>query len=318
MGSLAAFLQAEFNAGCPMGWQCRSEVHVLSPPFRKLLGYAPRADVLLEREDGSRRLWIEFEVSRADPVANHAKFATSHLFETQPKTDTFVAMVSSHVARGRRNLAGNTILLMRHVGMNAHQTLLLPQLPPTEIKRLNHLSLEQLTRESLDVRSELERVFSVSEPLAVTGEYRIHFVGDLLEVICNVRRWNEELKSGAGRSLWNKRTSVYFVYDPNSKQFAPAKFCAFLDASHGNREEADAAQIIMTMKLYTSLDETEPRFDGNRAQIHLQKNLGMKLVRPDASTEITNRFDKWLSANSEFIAAHPRGPAFLVPPDWFK
>ena len=33
------------------------------------------ADVLLERVDGSRRLWVEFEVSRADPVANHAKFA---------------------------------------------------------------------------------------------------------------------------------------------------------------------------------------------------------------------------------------------------
>jgi hypothetical protein len=28
-------------------------------------------------------LWIEFEVSRADPVANHAKFATAHLFQPQ-------------------------------------------------------------------------------------------------------------------------------------------------------------------------------------------------------------------------------------------
>ena len=75
-----------------------------------LLGYRPRVDVLLEREDGSRRLWIEFEVSRADPVANHAKFATAHLFQPQAEADSFLAMVSPHVARGRRSLihfAGN-------------------------------------------------------------------------------------------------------------------------------------------------------------------------------------------------------------------
>ena len=131
--------------------------------------------MFLEREDGSRPLWIEFEVCRADPVANHAKFATSHLFEPPPATDTFIAMVSSHVASGRRNLGANTILLMRHIGMNAHQTLLLPHVAPNEIKRLNHLSSDELTRESLDARSELERAILISEPLAMTDEYRIHF-----------------------------------------------------------------------------------------------------------------------------------------------
>jgi hypothetical protein len=318
MGSLAGFLQTEFSASCPSGWRCRDEVHVLSPSFRTLLGYAPRADGLLEREDGLRRLWIEFEVSRADPVANHAKFATSHLFEPQLSTDTFIAMVSSHVARGRRNLAANTILLMRHIGMNAHQTLLLPHVPPNEIKRLNHLPLNELTRESLDTRAEVERVLSVSEPLAMTDKYRIHFVGDLLEVICNLQRWNQELKTDVGQSLWKKRASLYFVYDPQSRQFAPAKFCAFLDASHGSREEADSRQLIMTMRLYTSLDESEPRFDGNRAQTHLRKNLGMKVVTPDVAPNVTRNFDKWLRAHEGFITVHPRGPKFLIPPDWFK
>lgn len=318
MGSLTGFLQAEFIATSPTGWRCRSEVHVLSPPFRELLGYAPRADVLLEREDGSRRLWIEFEVSRADPVANYAKFATSHLFEPQPRTDTFVAMVSSHVARGRRNLAANTILLMRHIGMSAHQTLLLPHLGPAEIKRLNHLPLDQLARESLDTRSELDRALSVSEPVATTDEYRIHFVGDLLEVFCNLQRWNRETKTDTGRSCWTKRPFLYFVYDPESKQFAPAKFCAFLDASHKSRDEAYAAQMIMTMELYTSLDESEPRFDGNRAQVHLRKNLGMKLVTPDESPEIKKHFDRWLRANAAFVTIYARGPRFLAPPDWFK
>lgn len=291
---------------------------MLSPASRKLLGYAPRADVLIEQEDGTRRLWIEFEVSRADPVANHAKFATSHLFEPQPATDTFIAMVSSHVARGRRNLASNTILLMRHIGMNAHQTLLLPHLPPDEIKRLNHLPLDELACESLDARRELDRALSVSEPLAMTDEYRIHFVGDLPEVNCNLQRWNQELQTSTGQSLWGKRTILYFVYDPRSQLFAPAKFCAFLDASHGRCREVDAAQLIMSMQLYTSLDESEPRFDGNRAQRHLRKNLGMTVATPDESPEIEKHFDKWISAIAAFVTVHPRGPKFLIPPVWFQ
>ena len=54
-------------------WTCVREVPVLDPPLAKLLGYAPTADVVLQRVDGTRKPWIEFEVSRADPVANHAK-----------------------------------------------------------------------------------------------------------------------------------------------------------------------------------------------------------------------------------------------------
>jgi hypothetical protein len=45
-------------------------------------------------------------------------------------------MVSSHVDLGRRNLAANTILLMRCVGMNAFQTVLLPQFSPRELQRM--------------------------------------------------------------------------------------------------------------------------------------------------------------------------------------
>ena len=66
----------------------------MSPGLERMLGFAPRADVLLSRADGSTRLWIEFEISRADPVANHAKFATAHLFEPRTSGDTFVSMVS--------------------------------------------------------------------------------------------------------------------------------------------------------------------------------------------------------------------------------
>src|SRR5919199_6882202 len=98
MGNLTLFLQREFARWCPPDWTCHHERALLPRDLERVLGYAPRADVLLERLDGSRRLWIEFEVSRADPVANHAKFATAHLFCPQPPTDSFVAMISPHVA----------------------------------------------------------------------------------------------------------------------------------------------------------------------------------------------------------------------------
>ena len=50
---------------------------------------------------------LSIEVSRADPVANHAKFATGHLFQPQLPTDVFISMESSNATQGRRNLAFN-------------------------------------------------------------------------------------------------------------------------------------------------------------------------------------------------------------------
>lgn len=99
MPALALYLQQEFLKRSLPGWECLSEVCLLSRDLEQFLGYSPRADVLLQRTDHAKRLWIEFEISRADPVANHAKFATSHLFEPQRETDVFVSMISSHVQR---------------------------------------------------------------------------------------------------------------------------------------------------------------------------------------------------------------------------
>ena len=147
MGSLTTYLQREFARKCPPGWVCRPEVRLLPPDLEEILGYSARVDVMLERELPAKRLWIEFEISRADPVANHAKFATAHLFRPQSPIDHFLAMVSPHVARGRRNLACTTIALMRQIGMRAFQTVLLPGTHPADVKRLNHLcraDLEQV------------------------------------------------------------------------------------------------------------------------------------------------------------------------------
>src|SRR4051812_28106219 len=166
MGSLTSFLQAEFRRRCPAGWECTPETPLLPAPLIDLLGYDPRADVVLLEPSTNARIWIEFEVSRADPVANHAKFATANLFQAQPPGDHFVALLSPHIDRGRRNLAAGAIRLMRRIGMSAFQTTLLPLTTPEEIRRLNHLPVATLPGEKLDVTAEIERVFAVISPVA--------------------------------------------------------------------------------------------------------------------------------------------------------
>lgn len=317
MGNLTGFLQERFAKSCPTGWTCRHEVDVMDSHWQATLGYSARADVLLTHDDGTRRIWIEFEVSRADPVANHAKFATSHLFEPQPKTDTFVAMVSSHVTRGRRNLAANTILLMRRVGMRAFQTVLLPTISPEDIKRLNHLSISELLTQSIDTDSEIARAMLISSALSTTNEYELHYAGDLFDVFCNVQRWNDELAAARGQELWGQRTIKYLVYDAATHRFAPSKFCAYVNALPSTVSPVFSNQQLMSMPRYVSLDESEPKFDGNLAQTHLQRQLNMRLVERADHPEIAKQFDHWLTTNTQHIRIHPSGPKFLVAPIWF-
>jgi hypothetical protein len=317
VGNLTKYLQSAFAGRCPAGWSCSPEVGLLPDEINKFLGYSSRADVLLEKNDGSRRLWIEFEISRADPVANHAKFATAHLFVNQLKTDAFIAMVSSHVTRGRRNLASNTIHLMRQIGMDAFQTLLLPQLDPREIKRLNHLDALLIGGENLPVENEIERIMSVAETLIETPDRRIHMVGDFPEVQLNIRKWNEEIENEPEKSLWNRRTITYFVFDPFSKNFAPSKFCAYSAIRHDPSEKISLLSE-MTIGLYVTLDGTDSRFDGGRARMHLTDNLAMKPHPADDARNVLPFFEKWLNKHSESITLHPAGPVFLLPPVWFE
>jgi hypothetical protein len=289
----------------------------------QFLGYAPRVDVLLEREDGTKRLWIKFEVSRADPVANHVKFATSHLFQPQPSTDSFVAMISPHVARGRRNLAANTILLMRRIGMNAFQTVLFPHFSGQDIKRLNHLGQTLLSDEGLDVRHEVERVFLVTEPFLQAPEFRVHFVGDILDVMLNVQRWNKDISSIEGKHQWGRRTITYFVYDPRSRDFAPSKFCAFLAIpvlsciNHEHRTAVPMETSGMNIEFYASVENGDRKFDGGRARMHLINHLGMIQKSTQQDENILSNFDRWLARHTHAITIHPAGPAFILPPTWF-
>ncbi len=323
MGTLTAYLQAEFARCCPSGWSSRSEVGLLAPDLRELFGYSPRADVLLEQGTGARRIWIEFEVSRADPVANHAKFATAHLFQPQPATDTFVSMVSTHVARGRRNLAANTVSLMRHVGMRAFQTVLFPHLSAGEIARLNHMDLTAVPGSDRPAAEpEIERVLAITEPVVSLPSHRIHLVGDVLDALLNVRAWNAAMETKSGAAAWGRRTITYFVYDPHSTQFAPAKFCAFLPLANDSgqseqpvRSPGRVSRAVMTVELYATLDGSDTRFDGHRAQSHLTRHLAMT---PAAVANGPPGFRTWADRHQAHIQLHPAGAQILLPPPWFR
>lgn len=318
MGQLAKYLQDQFVARAPPGWSGEAEARVLDTRFEEFLGYAPQADVRLVSNDGRFRLWIEFEVSRADPVANHAKFATAHLFQPQRQTDTFVSMMSSHVAKGRRNLAANTVLLMRRIGMRAFQTVLLPTCSPAEVKKLNTAGQPRSTFDSINIDAEIDRALCVARPCLESTDHEIHFVGELLDVACNIAIWNREFDSVDGQKLWGRRRVTYFAFDPGSGQFAPAKFCAFLDAKQSSPADVIGNVVPMTMSLYVSLDESEARFDGNRAQRHLTDKLGMVPVRIGEDERISALFGCWHAKHGNAITLDVRGPVILKPPDWYR
>lgn len=321
MGTLTPYLQREFERLCPPGFTCRHEVRVLSETLEKTLGYSARADILLQRSDGSRRYWIEFEISRADPVANHAKFATGHLFEPRAPEDVFVAMVSPHVARGRRNLAANAISLMRCVGMKAFQTVLLPHNTGAEIKRWNETPVAQLAEQDLPIQEEIGRIFAVTQEVTSFGTRHIHLVGDLSEVLLNLRQFNLDMATEEGKAKFGRRTVTYFVFDSTTKQFAPSKFCAYAaipdPALNTNSEFSTRFRAEMTVAFYTTLDGTDRNFDGRVARLHLEKRLAMRLKRPQEIPGLPAAFSHWLSKHRESITLHPDGAQFLLPPNWF-
>ncbi len=201
---LASYLQRSFVERVPLGWHCSHEVPLLSNDLEKKLGFAPRADVLLENPALNKRIWIEFEVSRADPAANHMKFAVGHLFAPQILGDSFVSMISDHVAFGRMNLGASAIILMRRLGMQAFQIPLFPNIAGLEIKKLNHLTQIQIAERNLDVELEIERAISISEPVINDHSYRIYFSSNAFEVSLNV--WFFEESCGVKRRMHHLST----------------------------------------------------------------------------------------------------------------
>jgi hypothetical protein len=73
----------------------------------------------------------------------------------------------------------------------------------------------------------------------------------------------------------------------------------------------------MTIELYTSLDETEARFDGNRAWRHLHEHLAMSLIPVTEDPELSAFFAQWIRGVAESIQVDTRGALVLSAPKWF-
>ena len=313
MGNLTPYLQEEFERLCPDGWRCRREHSFLTRDLSRLLGFSPRVDVCLEKLDGSRRLWVEFEISRADPAANHVKFATAHLFQPFEETDAFVSMVSAHVAPGRRNLGSQAVIVMRRLGLRAHQTPLLPAVDGQDIKRINHLTHDLIGRENLVIGPELDRLFAVADPVLEVEDGALHFAGNPMEVRLNLHRWNREMTTDAARAMWGRRTIKYFVYDPLLKLFAPSKFCAYTMLRKSDNLKKDPIWPGgMNMSIYTRIDQACRIFDGQRAWKHLVDRLGMKSATGNNHMQLMRNFENWVGRFRDSVTIHPKGPAFIL------
>lgn len=318
-GLLAHYLQEQFQTHCPAGWQCTPERALLETRDSLLLGYSPRADIVLERTDGARRLWIEFEISRADPAANHAKFATAHVLRPWRATDAFISMISSHVARGRRNLGAGMIHVMRQVGLDAFQTLLLPDLDRHRIRTLNH-DRRALDAALLDVQPEIARALTVAEPVVATSQGKLHFAADVFDVLLNLRRWNEEADDPQRAEIWRRRAVRYIVLDPITGLCAPAKFAAyvFLTAHDGSDSTGSGIDSRLSFERYMHLDQAEPLFDGNRAWQHLTRRLGFSIHASGESSTVSAAFEHWYSKRQNLLQIDRQRLTLLTPPASFR
>jgi hypothetical protein len=281
------------------------------------LGFAPRADVLLEQRETSRRVWVEFEISRADPVANHAKFGTARFLEGHGReNDAFVSMASRHIAAGRLALAAGAAMLMRGFGIAAFQVDLLPQLDAAAIKQLNSRPITSST--GIEVKAEIERVLRISDADVVNGIHRIHKADNPFAVAVNIRQWNAEVQRTELAALWGRRRVSYFVYDRATDLFAPSKFCAFVPTIR-TAAAAKLPELLqgraggMTMSIYSSLGESDPRFDGHIAWKHLHRVLGYDDVGLERSSEtLQAKFEKWQRQVEALVAV--RSPVTLLTP----
>ena len=229
-------------------------------------------------------------------------------------------MVSSHIEKGRRNLAANTIFLMRKVGIDAFQIPLLPAESPARVKALNHTPLASLSTAGLDVAGEISRCLKLPQPGFCKDEHRILFASNALEVLLNVERWNHELRSEDGQRLWGRRRVQYFVFSPTSGLFAPAKFCAFTASDSALSGGQGGLQFsvggFMPLKLYASLDESEARFDGNIAWRHLVNNLAFMRTPLGGEPDMAQRFASWLGDRESFLNVKMGNAIALIPPVW--
>lgn len=321
MPSLARHLQEQFTACCPDGWICEAEGRIVARETETLLGFAPQADLVLLEATSGRRISVELEISRADPVANHAKFAAAHLREPFPANHTFVSMMSRHIAPGRRNLGAQMIGVLRALGMRAFQTVLLPNMDGDRIMELNHASTARVQEEALPVEGEIQRVLQVALALGTSrdGEDELHFAANSTEVLTNVRSWNLELERSRSGGTWKRRRCRYFVHDPVTNRFAPSKFAAYVCLPSLLQSAPPIGRLLTGMNLarYQKIDQDESIFDGNRAWNHLVKHLAFSKqpVGECSQRETLDAFWRWIRQRDDAVQVAD-DPILLEPPSW--
>jgi len=295
--SLAAELQNRLIASPPPGWTARREVPLLESGATRILGYRPAVDLLLESQQTDERLWLELEISRADPVANHAKFASAHLMQPLSERDTFVSLVSNHIARGRANLAAHAIYLLRIAGLKAFQIPLLPELNAKTVMALNQgkASLEHLP--DLDI---LE-IVDLTRPIAPVDAGRIYYATNALEVLLNLQQWNRDMGHMHCRHAWGRRRMRYLVAHPASGLFAPSKFCAYTRMP-SLADRPGFQTPAMTVPAYTRIEPQTGIFDGQKARLRLER-LGFHRMRLSASTpSMRKTFESWLEIHRDQVS----------------
>ena len=170
-----------------------------------------------------------------------------------------------------------------------------------------------------DAVAEIDRALDVTKGQRVDERHRIHKADNAYTVRANVWQWNREIADAKAAALWGRRPVQYFVFDPVAGVFAPSKFCAFVPAPgwpvQGQARISSAAvvPIGMTMSIYASLGEQDPRFDGHIARRHLRARVGYgEMALHDANPGVQRAFAAW---HESVKAAVPlRRPVHLLVP----
>jgi hypothetical protein len=220
-------------------------------------------------------------------------------------------MLSSHIDRGRRNLCAAFARQLRAHGLATFQAALLPSVAPDLIAQLNQRGTASELA-CLDVAGEIDRVLSVAEERGEVVGHAIHFVGDVADVAANVWAWNAAMV-GEQAAKWHRRRAQFFVFEPRQRDFAPAKFCAFVPLARSTD-----GSTTMTLDLYTSLGARDPRFDGHRAHEHLSRALGFaRLGLATAPRETREAFARWHERHGTAVPLQ-KDVQLLTPPSWYR
>ena len=121
------------------------EANVFPQTLCDEVGYSPTADLLVEYRWNSCEVhaWIELELSRADPVANPAKFLVAFSERTPRAGEVFVFAVSRAIQRGRAALCRRFVQMMHERGFPVYAEDFLPSATEHLIARLNVRSRQE-------------------------------------------------------------------------------------------------------------------------------------------------------------------------------